>query len=84
MKNVGWDGVHIGPPGGELEPFFACFSDTWIEGVGRVKLTMEFLDDRLSFVQMANVVFRRKFGSHRLSFGSHVFYARSPKRNTHF
>ena len=50
-------------PQGESEPFFACFSDPWIERVGRVKLTMEFLDDRLSFVQMTNVVFRRKFGS---------------------
>ena len=50
-------------PQGESEPFFARLSDPWIERVGRVKLTMEFLDDRLSFVQMADVVFRRKFGS---------------------
>lgn len=50
-------------PRGESEPFFACFSDPWIEGVGRIKLPMKFLDDRLSFVQMADVMFRRKLGS---------------------
>ena len=55
--------MHVGRPRGELEPFFARLSDPWIEGVGRVKLPMKFLDDRLSFVQMANVVFRRKLGS---------------------
>ena len=36
-------------PQGESEPFFARLSDTWIEGVGRVELTMEFLDNRLGF-----------------------------------
>ena len=55
--------MHVGRPRGELEPFFARLSDPWIEGVGRVKLPMKFLDDRLGFIQMANVVFRGKFGS---------------------
>ena len=50
-------------PQGESKPFFARLSDTWIECVGRVEFAMKFLDDRLGLVQMANVMFRRKFGS---------------------
>ena len=50
-------------PQGESEPFFARLSDTWIEGVGRVEFAMELLDNRLGFIQMADVVLRRKLGS---------------------
>ena len=50
-------------PRGESEPFFACFSDPWIEGVGGIKLLMKLLDDRLGLIQMADIVFRRKLGS---------------------
>ena len=49
-----------------LEPFFARLSDTWIEGVGRVEFAMKLLDNRLGFIQMADVVFRRKLGSSSL------------------
>jgi hypothetical protein len=53
-------------PQGESEPFFARLSDTWIEGVGRVEFAMELLDNRLGFIQMADVVLCRKFGSSSL------------------
>jgi hypothetical protein len=53
-------------PQGESEPFFTRLSDTWIEGVGRVEFAMELLDNRLGFIQMADVVLCRKFGSSSL------------------
>ena len=50
-------------PQGESEPFFASLSDTWIKCVSRVESAMELLDNRLGFIQMADVVLCRKFGS---------------------
>ena len=57
--------MQIDRPRGESEPFFARLSDTWIEGIGRIELVMEFFDDQLRLVQMADVVLRRKLGPSR-------------------
>ena len=62
-ENTEQAGVHFGRPRDKSEPFFACSSDTGIEGIGWIELPMKFLDNGLSLVQMTDVVFRRKLGS---------------------